>query len=80
MPSATELRGLYRKEVLVQAFITETVAAVELAAKQGEKYVNVDVPSGLIRADVDEVLVKEFPECKVKWKWFIQSYRIRWAD
>ena len=79
MPSATELRGLYNKKLLIQMFISETVATVELNAKQGEKYVNVDVPHGLTRADIENILIEEFPECKIKWKWFIQSYRIRWA-
>lgn len=39
----------------------------------------IDAPSGLTRTDIELPLKNSFPECKVTWKWFIQSYRIRWA-
>jgi hypothetical protein len=79
MPTASELCNLYSKEKYINDFIEETITNVELNARHGEKYTNVDVPSGLTRADIEAPLKNAFPECKITWKWFIQSYRIRWA-
>ena len=70
---------MYDKNELISEFISQTIRAVEVCARRGEKYENVDVPHGLTRADVELPLQNAFPECKVEWKWFIQSYRIRWA-
>jgi hypothetical protein len=79
MPTASELCNLYSKEKHLTDFIEETITNVELNARHGEKYTNVDVPNGLTRTDIELPLKNAFPECKVTWKWFIQSYRIRWA-
>ena len=79
MPTASELCNLYSKEKHLTDFIEETITNVELNARHGEKYTNVDVPNGLTRADIEGPLKNAFPECKITWKWFIQSYRIRWA-
>jgi hypothetical protein len=79
MPSASELCNLYNKQELIEEFIKVTTRDVEQAAKQGGKYANVDISTGLTRTDVETSLINAFPECKVKWKWFIQSYRIQWA-
>lgn len=79
MPSASELCNLYDKEELIKEFIETVTIDIERSAKHGEKYENIDVPSGLTRKDVELPLQKAFPDCKVSWKWFIQSYRIQWA-
>jgi len=78
MPSADDLTKLYDKESLISQFIDETTREVELIAKQGRKIIFIDVPEGLARTDVDDPLRKSFPGCRIKWKWFFQSYRISW--
>ena len=79
MPTASDLCKLFNKESYIEEFIETVIRDVELHARHGEKYKHVDIPTGLTRKDVEEPLKKAFPECKVSWKWFIQSYRIRWA-
>jgi hypothetical protein len=79
MPTATELCNLYNKEELIEEFIKVTIRDIEVIAKQGGKYANIDIPTGLTRKDIEAPLINAFPECKVKWRWFIQSYRIQWA-
>ena len=79
MPSASDLCKLYDKESLLTDFIEDVIRNIELEAKHGEKYKNVDVPTGLTRKDIEPLLKNTFPDCKVSWKWFIQSYEIRWA-
>jgi hypothetical protein len=79
MPSASDLCKLFNKELYIEEFIETVIKDIELQARHGEKYTNVDIPSGLTRADIEEPLKNAFPECSVKWKWFIQTYRIRWA-
>ena len=79
MPSASELCKLYNKEGLISEFINDAIKDIELHARHEEKYKNIDIPTNLTRQDVEEPLKNAFPECSVKWKWFIQSYRIRWA-
>jgi len=69
---------MYDKEKLIKEFLDIVIRNVEGAAKHGANYENVDVPDGLTRADVEPLLKNAFPECDVKWKWFIQSYQIRW--
>ena len=70
---------MYNKEQLIAEFIDTVIKNIEVAAKHGEKYENVDVPMGLTKADIEQPLKDAFPECKVEWKWFIQCYRIQWA-
>ena len=79
MPTASDLCSMYDKGELIKEFIDRTIITIEISAKHGEKYENVDIPMGLTRVDVELPLKKAFPDCKVKWKWFIQSYRIQWA-
>ena len=79
MPTATDLCSMYNKEELIKEFIKTVTINVEVAARHGAKYENVDVPQGLKRSDIEAPLCNAFPECKVKWMWFIQSYRIQWA-
>ena len=70
---------MYNKEQLIAEFIDTVIKNIEVAAKHGEKYENVDVPQGLMKADIEQPLKNAFPQCKVVWKWFIQCYRIQWA-
>ena len=79
MPTASDLCKLFNKESYIEEFIETIIKDVELHARHGEKYKYVDVPTGLMRKDIEEPLKNAFPECSVKWEWFIQSYRIRWA-
>ena len=79
MPSAAHLCNLYNKEELIKEFIEGVIKDIELDAKHGEKYKNVDVPIGLTRKNIEIPLKNAFPDCKISWKWFIQSYRIQWA-
>ena len=79
MPSASELSKLYDKEAYIKTFISHTVTDIEGIAKQGSKRAVVDVPAGLTRADIEGPLKEAFPDCKIAWGWFIQSYRISWA-
>ena len=79
MPSASDLCSMYNKEELIKEFISTVTRNVEVAARHGDKHENVDIPLGLIKADVKQPLKDAFPDCKIKWKWFIQCYEIRWA-
>lgn len=78
MPSADELTKLYDKKTHINDFIEETTKEVELHAKHGGKSTFVDVPVVLTRAEVEGPLREAFPGCKIKWKWFLQSYKISW--
>jgi hypothetical protein len=79
MPTATELCAMYNKDELINEFINMVTIKVEVAARHGDKHENVDIPAGLTKADIEQPLKNAFPECKVAWRWFIQSYEIRWA-
>ena len=79
MPSASDLCKLYDKESLIKEFIEGTIRDIEMEARHGEKYKNIDIPIGLKCQDIEAPLIKAFPECKVSWKWFLQCYQIRWA-
>ena len=79
MPTATELCAMYNKDELINEFISMVTIKVEVAARHGDKHENVDIPAGLTKADIEQPLKNAFPECKVAWRWFIQSYEIRWA-
>ena len=79
MPSASDLRSMYNKDELLSEFISTVTIKVEVAARHGDKHENIDVPLGLKKADIEQPLKNAFPECKVTWKWFIQSYEIRWV-
>ena len=78
MPSAADLANLYSKKAHINDFIQETIKEVELNARHGCKTTIVDIPDGLTRTDVEDKLKETFPDCSIKWKWFIQSYKISW--
>lgn len=79
MPTASDLCNLYNKETYISEFIATTILAVERSARYGTTYEIVDVPSCLTRNDIEIPLRNAFPDCKISWKWFIQSYKIKWA-
>jgi hypothetical protein len=70
---------MYNKEKHISEFIEDTIREVELNARHGCKRVIIDIPTAyLTRADVEGPLKETFPGCKIKWIWFLQSYKIKW--
>jgi len=75
MPSASELRELCS----IDSFIEVTVINAERAARFGDSYDIVEVPTSMSMSIVKQRLAKAFPECKIVGRWFTRHLEIKWG-
>lgn len=75
MPTADELRD----QCHVDVFISDVIDSALRTARAGEVYHVVDVPVSMSMKTVKEYLIKAFPGCSIRKRWFTRYYEINWA-
>jgi len=75
MPSAEELRSLCQLDV----FIENSIRIACSNARAGDTSHVVEVPESLSLDTVKDALIKEFPGCTIRKKWFTRFIVITWT-
>ena len=80
MRLAEELRAYADKEAMEEDFVRQANRAIEYAAHMGYKSEVVTIPVTMPSANARALLEKEYPNCRITWRWWSNCFKVSWKE
>ena len=80
MPSAEDLRSISNKDATAEDFIRNANWAIDHAARMGYTSEVVAVPVNLTLREARLILEKNFPNCQITARWWVNCFKVSWKD
>jgi hypothetical protein len=80
MRLAEELRAYADKVAMADDFIRQSNMVIDYAARMGYKSEVVTVPVTMSATEARELLAKEYPNCRITWRWWSKCFKVSWKE